>query len=61
MTTAINAAVRSLGGDFLAGAFGRSFQHWSQAAAGLRGLFTWDDLANRPLRHLSVLDIVWLG
>ncbi|MFJ3861623.1 JmjC domain-containing protein [Streptomyces sp. NPDC090085] len=29
--------------DFLAGAFGRSYQHWSQAA-DLSGLFTWDDL-----------------
>ncbi|MFD5489511.1 cupin domain-containing protein [Streptomyces virginiae] len=51
MTPAIDAAVRSLGGDFLAGAFGRSFQHWSQAAAGLRGLFTWDDLNDLVARH----------
>jgi hypothetical protein len=51
MTSAIDAAVRSLGGDFLAGAFGRSYQYWSQGAAGLRSLFTWDDLNDLVARH----------
>ncbi|WP_053681463.1 MULTISPECIES: JmjC domain-containing protein [unclassified Streptomyces] len=30
---------------------GSSFQHWSQAAVGLRGLFTWDDLNDLLARH----------
>ncbi|WP_329202861.1 MULTISPECIES: JmjC domain-containing protein [unclassified Streptomyces] len=50
MTTAIDAAVRSLGGEFLAEAFGRSYQHWSQAA-DLSGMFTWDDLNDLVARH----------
>ncbi|NBE53868.1 cupin domain-containing protein [Streptomyces boluensis] len=50
MNAAIDAAVRSLGGDFLAEAFGRSYRYWSQAA-DLSGLLTWDDLNRIIARH----------
>ncbi|MER6218248.1 cupin domain-containing protein [Streptomyces sp. NPDC001674] len=50
MHTALEAAVRGLGGDFLAGAFGRTCQHWSQVA-DFSGLLTWDDLNEILGRH----------
>ncbi|MEU7643389.1 cupin domain-containing protein [Streptomyces huasconensis] len=50
MIAPFDAAIRSLGEDFLAGAFGRSYQHWSQAA-DLSGLFAWDDLNEILTRH----------
>ncbi|MFK0238895.1 hypothetical protein [Streptomyces vinaceus] len=50
MTTALEAAVRGLGGGFLAEAFGRSFQYRSQAA-DQSSLFAWDDLDDLVARH----------
>lgn len=48
--TAITAAVRSLGGDFPAEAFGRAYHLWPQVA-DFSELFTWDDLNEIIARH----------
>ncbi|WP_043265082.1 hypothetical protein [Streptomyces sp. CT34] len=48
--TAITAAVRSLGGDFPAEAFGRTYRLWPQVA-DFSELFTWDDLNEIIARH----------
>ncbi|MFE0187304.1 cupin domain-containing protein [Streptomyces sp. NPDC058989] len=48
--TAITAAVRSLGGDFPAEAFGRTYRLWPQVG-DFSDLFTWDDLNEIIARH----------
>ncbi|PJN37325.1 cupin [Streptomyces sp. CB02959] len=48
--TAITAAVRSLGGDFPAEAFGRTYRLWPEVA-DFSDLFTWDDLNDIIARH----------
>ncbi|GHI10212.1 cupin [Streptomyces cellostaticus] len=48
--TAITAAVRSLGGDFPAEAFGRTYRLWPQVS-DFSDLFTWDDLNEIIARH----------
>ncbi|MGX1848729.1 cupin domain-containing protein [Streptomyces sp. NPDC055299] len=48
--TAISSAVRSLGGDFPAEAFGRTYRLWSRVG-DFSDLFTWDDLNQIIARH----------
>ncbi|MFI9080576.1 cupin domain-containing protein [Streptomyces sioyaensis] len=48
--TAITTAVRSLGGDFPAEAFGRTYRLWPHIA-DFSNLFTWDDLNEIIARH----------
>ncbi|MEW1676013.1 cupin domain-containing protein [Streptomyces noursei] len=48
--TAITTAVRSLGGDFPAEAFGRTYRLWPNVA-DFSDLFTWDDLNEIIARH----------
>ncbi|SHL21043.1 cupin domain-containing protein [Streptomyces yunnanensis] len=48
--TAITAAVRSLGGDFPAEAFGRTYRLWPQVS-DFSDLFTWNDLNEIIARH----------
>lgn len=48
--TAISSAVRSLGGDFPAEAFGRTYRHWP-CVGDFSDLFTWDDLNQIIARH----------
>ncbi|MFJ9416668.1 cupin domain-containing protein [Streptomyces sp. NPDC101227] len=48
--TAITAAVRSLGGDFPAEAFGRTYRLWPHTG-DFSALFTWDDLNGIIARH----------
>ncbi|AIA06472.1 cupin domain-containing protein [Streptomyces noursei] len=48
--TAITTAVRSLGGDFPAEVFGRTYRLWPNVA-DFSDLFTWDDLNEIIARH----------
>ncbi|MEI5135190.1 cupin domain-containing protein [Streptomyces libani] len=48
--TAIFSAVRSLGGDFPAEAFGRTYRLWPRVG-DFSDLFTWDDLNEIIARH----------
>ncbi|MFJ5801226.1 site-specific integrase [Streptomyces decoyicus] len=48
--TAISSAVRSLGGDFPAEAFGRTYRLWPRVG-DFSDLFTWDDLNQIIARH----------
>lgn len=48
--TAITAAVDSLGGDFPAEVFGRTYRPWPQVS-DFSDLFTWDDLNEIIARH----------
>ncbi|MEU9485398.1 cupin domain-containing protein [Streptomyces decoyicus] len=48
--TAISSAVRSLGGDFPAEAFGRTYRLWPRVG-DFSDLFTWDDLNQLIARH----------
>ncbi|WP_435602301.1 cupin domain-containing protein [Streptomyces sp. bgisy130] len=48
--TAIFSAVRSLGGDFPAEAFGRTYRLWPRVG-DFSDLFTWDDLNQIIARH----------
>ncbi|WP_432000689.1 cupin domain-containing protein [Streptomyces sioyaensis] len=48
--TAISSAVRSLGGDFPAEVFGRTYRLWPRVG-DFSDLFTWDDLNQIIARH----------